>query len=91
MKLKYSELVLMKGLAKDRFLGIAAEERLDGSPDVLTHGDRLAIAYFEASIRMLVKLGYLDGGDDLEVDREIPDSDPEAEDSDWFLEEQSEE
>lgn len=77
------EVDLLKSLAKNEFLKIPHQGVLNGKE--LTHGDRLAISYYEASLRLLAKkcggttINLLDEG----VNVEVPDSDPETEYADW--------
>lgn len=79
------ELQLLKSLAKQQFLAIPQGVQLDGKD--LQHGDRLALAYFEAAVRLLIRRVGPTGTADLLAEQTIldaPDSDPETEDADWI-------
>lgn len=87
MKLKPEDMNIYKQLALQQFLSIGQGARIEGMTTPMTHGDRLAVAFLEASVRLLVKLKVTpDQMIDLVVPMEQPDSDPAAEDHTWMEE-----
>ena len=84
-KLNKSDLLILKDLARRFYLEISDSQKISDSAEPLSHGDKLAIAFFEASTRLLSKKGL--DPIDTSFSLEVPDSDPEAEYSDWISEE----
>jgi hypothetical protein len=70
--LSRQHLLLLKSWAREKFLEIRANEILEHDLD---HGDRLAVAFFRASICMMVHQGLI-SDPDVDFGLEIPDLDP---------------
>ena len=70
--LTYKELVLFKGHALHFLNKMHSTEKFPGDKNLLTDGDRVAVAYFRAALVMLNSMGLNTEGFDLVL--ETPDS-----------------
>lgn len=78
------ELLLLKSWAREEFLKIVPSDQLKDSGKPLSHGDMLALAYFNATVRLVahLKIDPLT----IQVHYDSPSSSPETSDEDWIFE-----